>query len=368
MPNRALIYLACGALTVGPAVGAFAATDASVPHAGSPPAATAQPQTRTAPRSQAATSATSTPAPPGHAEAAALELQNLLAVGHTTADAGPSSSSATANAVEVGGKPLIDGTTGGTQSGNGTSHGALLDTGKTPLGQLQLTPWQAATTSSNGTGSADADAALARLYLLDPTVLNASVLQSSSHAHYDSSGSSGQASSDGAVVDAGNGALSVDLLHADSSSNGTGASSYLASINGNQIGTSNQANGGCTLSVPDVVSLSCLTASGGPASTTATSAVGTADIANGQAGGTLVGTKSSGAKTANTSPKSGATGQNDDRTRVEGEKFPSRNSGSSSLPFTGSDAAPIAAIAVLAVAGGAWFQQLGRRRRAVGGI
>lgn len=356
MPNRALVYLACGAMAVGPAVGAFAAAGTSTAPAG---AGTA---TQDAPASQPAAT-TTTAAPPAHAEAAALLIDGLLAIGHTTADAGPDSSSASANALEVGGKPLIDGTTGGTQKGNGTSSGALLDTGLTPLGQLQLTPWKASASGGNGSSSSDADAALARLILIDPSVLKASVLQSSSHANYTSSGSTGSATSDGAVVDAGNGALTVDLLHAESSSSGSGGSSYLASINGNQIGTSGQANGGCTLTVPQVISLSCLTASGGPGSSTASSAVGTATIADGQApGGELVASKSSGAKAP-----SGVTGQSPDGTRVKGEKFPSpRSASSSSLPLTGGDVAPLGAIAALAVAAGAWVQQVaGRRRRDV---
>jgi hypothetical protein len=356
---KTLVYLACGAMAVGPAVGAFAATDTSVA-GGAAGASTATP--RNAPASHPA--GPTTPAPPGHAEAAALLIDGLIGVGHTTADAGPDSSSATANAVEVGGKPLIDGTTGGSRTGNGSGNGALLDTGTTPLGQLQLTPWQASASSANGSSSSDADAALARAILVDPTVANASILQSSSHARYTSTGSTGNASSDGAVVDAGNGALTADLLHAESSSSGSGGTSYLASVNGNQIGTSDQANGGCTLTVPQVLSLSCLTASGGPASTTASSAVGTATIADGQApGAQLVAGKSSGAKV-----DTGTTGQSPDATQVKGEKFrsPSSASSSSSLPFTGGDAAPMAALAALAVAAGAWVQQVaGRRRRDV---
>lgn len=356
MPKRALVYLACGAIAVGPALGAFAAAGPSTP-AGAAGAGKATDSSATP-----ATS-TTTAAPPAHAEAAALLIDGVIGVGHTTADAGPDSSSASANAVELGGKPLIDGTTGGTQKGSGSSNGALLDTGSTPLGQLQLTPWQASAAGSNGSSSSDADAALARVILVDPSVLKASVLQSSSHARYDSSGSSGSATSDGAVVDAGNGALTVDLLHAESSSSGSGGSSYLASINGNEIGTSDQANGSCTLTIPQLIALSCLTASGGPGSSTASSAVGTATIADGQLpGGQLVASKSSGAKVA--------TGQSPDGTRVKGEKFPSpaRASSGSSLPLTGSNVAALGAIAALAVAAGAWIQQVaGRRRHGFGG-
>lgn len=393
MPRRVLLYLACGVLTAGPAIGAFASTSTPSPAgataagtptqsaAPQPPAPDTRPAAhraaaseRTQPRSSArtasspraadATSTATTPAPPAHADAAALLIGGLLGIGHTSADAGPTSSAATANAIELGGNPLIPGTTGGTQSGNGTSKGALLDTGATPLGQLMLAPWQASSSSSNGTSSADADAALARLYVVDPKTLDVSVLQSTSHARYDGSGSSGSASSDGAVVNLGDGALTVDLLHAESASGSTG-SSYLLGINGNDIGTSQQANGGCVLTLPQVLSLSCLTASGGPAATTASSAVGALTVGTGQVTGEVVGTKSAGAHApaatnANSGPRSG---QRNDQTRVQGEKL--RHTSASSLPFTGAELTSLFGVAAVVLAGGAWLQQIARRRDGV---
>ena len=329
MPNRALVHLAVGALTVVPALGVFPGT-ASADVAPPPP-------------------------PPGSAEAYALLIDPLLAVGHTKATSG-SSSSATANAVEVNGDPLIDGTTGGTQTGAGSKHGSLLDTGTTPLGQLQVTPWSATVTSSDSGSTSDADAALLRLIVGDPSVLQAAVLQSHSHAESNSSGSTSSSSSDGAVVNAGDGALDVHVLHAESSSSSKG-SSYLVGINGNQIGTSDDANGSCTVSVPDVVSLSCLSATGGKAGTVsdASSSVGDATLGSGQAGGTVVGTRSSGqtvtqgSGTPVTSPQSGSSS--------------SSGTGGSSLPFTGSDLPPVVALGMLLVAAGAWLHQTRRRFR-----
>jgi hypothetical protein len=328
MPNRALVHLAVGALTVVPALGVFSGV-ASADVAPTPP--------------------------PGSAEAYALLIDPLLAIGHTKATAA-GSSSATANALEVGGKPLIDGTTGGTQTGAGSKHGALLDTGTTPLGQLQVTPWSAAVTSSDSGSTSDADAALLRLIVGDPSVLQAAVLQSHSHAQSDSSGSSSSSSSDGAVVNAGDGALDVHVLHAESSS-GSKGSSYLVDVNGNTIGSSDDANGNCAVTVPGVISLSCLSATGGKAGTVSNTAssVGTATLGSGQAGGTVVGTKASGQTATQGSGTPVTSGQSGSSS--------SSATGGSSLPFTGSDLPPVLAFGMLLLAAGAWLHQTGRRFR-----
>jgi hypothetical protein len=338
MPNRALVHLAVGALTVLPTCGVLAGT------------ATAAERPAPAPATAPQTTADSTAPPPGEAEAYALLIDPLLAVGHTKATANGSSGSASGNAVELGGEPLIDGMTGGSQQGAGSKQGSLLDTGVTPLGQLQLTPWSATVTSA-GTGStSDGDAALLRMFLIDPTMLRAALLQSHSHAESGSEGSSSSSSSDGAVVNAGDGALDVHVLHAESSSK-TGGSSYLLDINGNQVGTSDDANGSCAVAVPDVVALSCLTATGGTAgaASTAGAAVGEATLGSGQAGGTVAGTKASGrtvTQGSGTAPTSGAS---------------SSGNSSGGLPFTGTSFPPFLALGAFALAAGAWLQQAGRR-------
>jgi hypothetical protein len=340
MTNRALVHLAIGALTLGPAVGALSGTAAAAD-------APVNPTTPTA-------AADTTAPPPGEAEAYALLVNPLLAVGHTKATAGGSSSGATANSLELGGEPLIDGTTGGTQQGAGSKKGGLLDTGVTPLGQLEVLPWAVAVTSTEDGSTADSDAALLRMFLLDPTVLRAAVLQSHSHAESNSSGSSSSSSSDGAAVNAGDGALDVRVLHAESSSTSKG-SSYLVSINDNQIGTSDDANGSCAVAVPDVASLSCLSATGGKAGTVdqAAASVGEATIGSGQAGGTVVGTKASGQPAT----LGGGPAPTADQ---------SASTGGSSLPFTGMTLPPVVAIGALLVAAGAWLQQAARRFRRPG--
>jgi hypothetical protein len=343
--NRALVRLAIGALAVVPAVGALPGTAAAADVPSRPSAQTA--------------AADGTAPPPGSAEAYALLVDPLLAVGHTSATAGGSSSSATGNAVELGGEPLIDGTTGGTQTGPGSKHGALLDTGVTPLGQLEVTPWSAGVTSTSTGTTADGDAALLRLFVGDPTLLRAAVLQSHSHAESNSSGSSSSSSSDGAYVNAGDGSLEVRVLHAESSSK-SGGSSYLVGINGNNIGTSDDANGSCAISVPDVASLSCLSASGGTAGTAsqAGASVGDATIGSGQAGGTVAGTKASG-QTATLGSGS---------TQSSGSSTSAGSSNGSNLPFTGTTLPPIAAIGAFLLAAGAWMQSAARRFRRTGVI
>jgi hypothetical protein len=344
--NRALVRLAIGALAVVPAVGALPGTALAAD----------------APKAPSQTAAADTTAPPpGSAEAYALLIDPLLAVGHTSASAGSSSSSATGNAVELGGEPLIDGTTGGTQTGPGSKHGALLDTGVTPLGQLEVTPWSADVKSTDSGTTADGDAALLRLFLGDPTLFRAAVLQSHSHAESNSAGTSGSSSSDGAYVNAGDGALEVRVLHAESSSK-SGASSYLVGINGNNIGTSDDANGSCVITVPDVASLSCLSASGGaaPAGTPsqAGASVGDATIGSGQAGGTVAGTKSSGQ----------AATLGSGTTQTGGSSTNAGSNSGSNLPFTGTTLPPIAAIGAFLLAAGAWMQHAARRFRRTGAL
>ena len=91
------------------------------------------------------------------------------------------------------------------------------------------------------------------------------VLQSESHASHCGMTSKGSGSSDGATVDLGDGVLQAVVLHSEGASGAKGAS-YLVSINGTEIGSSEQAGGSCALSVPSVLDLTCLTATGGDGS------------------------------------------------------------------------------------------------------
>lgn len=215
-----------------------------------------------------------TPAPPGASEAVALNVLDIVAIGHTQAGADGSSGEAKANALELGGD-APDAVFGGTQKGKGKQNGAFLDTGETPLGQLMLTPWSAEVDVAGDKRSADSDAALARLILIDTGTLTLDVLRTKSHAEHNGQQSKANTSSDGANLNLGDGSLNVILLHSETSSEANGTSSYVVGINGNNILTSDDAGGSCAISVPGVVDLGCLNAAGGVGSSVASVADGT---------------------------------------------------------------------------------------------
>jgi hypothetical protein len=339
--RRATLALALGSVIAGPAAGAFAATGSTQP------------------------AQTSTPAPSADSHATAVTLDDLLKVGDTASHAGSDGGSATASAVTVGGKTLIDGKTGGSQTSPGSSSGALLDTGATPLGQLAVTPWSASAAHDASGSSSSSDAALAHATLIDKKTLELYLLHSNSQSQWNADQSSSSSTSDGASLNLGDGALDVVLLHSESKSGGKGSSTLL-SINGNDIGSSDQANGACVLAVPNVVTLTCLDATGGNGSNGGSSTADTATAALGGSKtpqGSLTAVGSRGAKAP---------------TQVEGEKLTKKNNGARNngptaeasrvpngggLPFTGFDAGLISAYgAALAGLGGA-ILRAGRRRR-----
>jgi hypothetical protein len=192
-------------------------------------------------------------------------VDEILVVGQTGATAtGPAGSdaSAEANAVAVAGEPL--GTaTGGSQQGVGRSEGNAFDTGSTPVGQVEVAPWQADVSEDDAGSTATGEAALLRLYLLNTGAVDATVLGSTSSASHQGTSSSASASSDGANVGLAD-LLQVVLLHSESSSDGT-SHSYLASVNGSEIGSSDTFEG-CGLEVPSVATVGCLKAEGGEGS------------------------------------------------------------------------------------------------------
>jgi hypothetical protein len=217
------------------------------------------------------------PAPSSSAEAYAANILNAIAISHTKASAGSGQATGTANVLELGGNPPASAFGGTVNSGNGS--GDLIDTTKLmiPANDLYLAvaPWAASASPGSASSSSSGIADLLVLTLGD-TQANPSqsatvkVLQSTSNANWTAGQSTSNATSDGAYVNvAGSSGLTIDLLHSDTSST-TPGSSYLVSINGNQIGSSGQAGGQCALTVPSLVSLSCLTAVGGVAGTLTT--------------------------------------------------------------------------------------------------
>jgi LPXTG-motif cell wall-anchored protein len=202
------------------------------------------------------------PAPPGQASGVALEVGSLLDISKTDASAGSGAPAAQASVIRLQGQPVLN--LGGTQTGDGDTGGSLLDTGSSLPGRVQVAPWHAAADGSQGpTRHAKSSAAAARAGV--PDVVDAGVLTSSSEASYTDQASSGTALSDGAdvvLLDA----LRLNLLHSEVNSGGRGHS-YLVGLNGTEIGTDDQLGASplCSLTAPGLLTLSCLTASGGTA-------------------------------------------------------------------------------------------------------
>ena len=212
------------------------------------------------------------PAPPGFASAVALQVGSLIDISKTEAAADPSDSSAQASVIRIGGHPLFN--LGGVQKGEGESAGYLIDTGNSLPIRVEVAPWEAAAHSTPDTRTADSAAAVLRADL--PKVVHVDVLESESHASHKTQKSTGHAISNAADVSLLE-AINVVLLHSEVSTEGRGHS-YLIGLNGNEIGTDDQLGKSplCALSLPSVLSLSCLTASGG---TSGTISKGAAEVA-----------------------------------------------------------------------------------------
>lgn len=202
------------------------------------------------------------PAPQASAEAYAAQIVGIIALSHTKASAGSGGTSGTADVLELGGPNPPASQFGGTVTGAGTQTGNLLDTGPNSQFRLQVAPWSVNNTQSTSTAIAD----LLLLNLGDPTTSQSAsvdLLHSKSDANWTSAASSSDSTTDGAIVNLGGpSGLTLDVLHAETTSSGTG-SSYLLSINGQQIGTSGQANGQCTITIPGLLTINCLSATGG---------------------------------------------------------------------------------------------------------
>ncbi|MGH9036513.1 MAG: hypothetical protein ACRD0O_12190 [Acidimicrobiia bacterium] len=198
------------------------------------------------------------PAPPASATATALSVADLLDVSTTGAQADTDTSSAQATVVELGGEPLLG--LGGTQSGPGTSDGALLDTGSTLPAQVQVAPWEATASQSDTERSSRGSAAAARADV--PEVLDVDVLESESQATHTDEKSTGEGSSNGVNLGLLE-ILRIVLFHSEVSSEGNG-SSFLVGLNGTEIGSDEQLSGICSLVVAHpLLSVSCLDVAGG---------------------------------------------------------------------------------------------------------
>src|SRR2546423_6941004 len=203
-------------------------------------------------------SASADVAPAGNANAAAARVSDVAGISTSRATSNDSSANAQAAVISLGNKPALG--TGGAQSNDGESGGALLDTGKTPV-QARVAPWKASAKGAKGSAhrSSRASAALAEVAV--PDTAKAGVLTSDAAADHTDYKSTGKGTSNAADISAGDARLV--LLHSEVDETAKGHS-YLVGLNGTEIGTDQQFKN-CALDASGVLSLSCLTVSGGVA-------------------------------------------------------------------------------------------------------
>lgn len=305
------------------------------------------------------TTTVTTPAPPGDSSAVAAEVNGVISVGKTAAHAGSDGGSADADALTVLGQQV----SGGSQKGVGSKSGNLIGTGDTPVGDAEVAPWSAKVAGSADGYQSHADAALAHAKAAD--LLELWLLHSTSDASWTPASSTGDAQSDGAEVSA-LGMLDIKVLHSEAHSTGKGHSDLLV-VNGNEIGSSDQANGACKLDVDPVLNLLCLNASGGDGKnglTQAAASVATFDVGGGALTGTISGSSSSGGSAGTPelpTPSQAAHrgGSHSSAAHVPAAPAPR----ASALPFTGADIERSVLVALATTMIGAAATMLGRRRR-----
>lgn len=212
----------------------------------------------------------------------------------TSGSAGQNSAQGNATALEILGTTVE----GGGSSGNGSNSGALLAVPANPLLTASILDWASQTQAGSSQSQSTSRAAVADVALAGGQVATVTVLEGDSTARWAGSSQSatatGHSETNGAVVDLGQGALVLVLLHSDADSSGSG-NAYVASINGNQILSSSQTGGGIPIAIPGVgtITLLAVNAAGG----TASADVGTVSNLLGMQGtqGTLLGSSGSGA-------------------------------------------------------------------------
>ena len=315
-----------------------------------------------------AAQAVTTPAPPGQASGVAAQVGSLLDISRTGAAADSGPPSAESSVVRLGEQPLLG--LGGTQSGDGQTGGALLDTGDSLPARVEAAPWKAAASGSGApTRHAQSSAAVARAEV--PQVVKAGVLTSESEASWSEHKSTGTAMTDGVnvrLLDA----INAAVLHSETTSEGRGHS-YLVGVNGTEIGTDDQLGASplCALNAASLLSLSCLSASGGSGADGLTSGAAqvakidpTIDaIAMADPVAAFTATSSSGSGAAPTEPvpmpvvaadetSRGATSPDSPATSdIAGQTL-------GRLPRTGTAPAPLAAAALTALLGGLGLRRL----------
>lgn len=318
----------------------------------------------------------STPAPPAKASAVAAQVGSLIDISKTSAVADQSAPTADASVIRLGGQTLLG--LGGSQKGDGQKGGALLDTGANNPIRLELAPWAATVEGTSGpTRRSKAAAAVARANVAN--VVKAAVLHSESEASWTDTKSTGSAFSNGvelSLLDA----LNVVLLHSEVKSEGDGQS-YLVGLNDTKIGTDDQLGKSplCALTLPSLLSLSCLTSSGGdgkPAPSgaptnaatevvevdPAVEGIGVIDPVNAFTASAASGTGSALATTLPATAEQLATAATTTNPAVIAQAAAAP---AATLPRTGAAVAGLSVSGLVALLGGAVLRRTGRRRSTV---
>lgn len=313
-----------------------------------------------------------TPAPPGKASAVAAQVGSLIDISKTSAVADEGAPTADASVIRIGGQTLFG--LGGSQKGDGQQGGALLDTGANNPIRVELAPWAAEVKgTSEKTRHSKGAAALARANVAN--VVKAALLHSESEASWTDTESKGTAFSNGVELGL-LGAINVVLLHSEVNTEGKGHS-YLVGLNGTKIGTDDQLGKSplCALTLPSVLSLSCLAASGGSGTPAAPgspreAAAQVAEVDPAVEAISLI--DPVGAFTASSSSGSGSapvvtlpaapapvTAAAED---VRAEVTPAGDAQALALPRTGAALAGLGVSGLVALMGGALLRLTGRRR------
>lgn len=205
-----------------------------------------------------AAKAQTTPAPDGSAEGATVRIKDVLGVSESSARAGGTDAESSASVLRVGKEPLAEGLAAKSK-GNGRQSKSLVDlkdADSPKYGRVRIGASDAESSVSEERRAASAAAAVARLFVT-PLALEVHLLESAAQAEHTEMQSSGSAFSNGGRVVLGE--QTVEVLHSEVSSSGEG-STYLIGLDGTKIGETSES---CTLAVPNLAGISCLSVAGG---------------------------------------------------------------------------------------------------------
>jgi hypothetical protein len=172
----------------------------------------------------------------------------------TSAQAGPQQSGGEARGTRLLNEPAYE----GQAPANGYDDGAMVSLPTNPLLRLAIDRWQVRSWASDTRSGAHAQATLLDLVLVDPSLLHLTAGDARSDAETVGGGSAASSQSDALTASAAGGTIEVVLLHADSSSRGTG-STYIVRMNsGSALLESRDAATNCSVAVNRVACLRLL--------------------------------------------------------------------------------------------------------------